>query len=112
MAKTVVKAVIIASISASIALLISQDTSTFQSALTVPMTAWILYQFSGYERIWKSLGNFQNPVLFSINGFFATFTYYSWKQTPFWNTFYISLGAFLVAGAVSLLIFKYWTMGD
>jgi hypothetical protein len=111
MEKTIVKALIISSISASIGLLISQNTPAFQSFLTVPMTAWILYQFSSPEKAWNSFSAFQNPAMFSINAFFLSFTYASWKVVPIWNTIYLSTGVFLVAGAVSTLLHKYWNIG-
>ena len=111
MQKTAVKAVIIASLSATTGLLISQNTPTIQSAITVPMAAWLIYQFSSGEKAWNSLSNFQNPILFGINTFFLSFIYYSWKTAPVRQTTYISTGIFLIAAATSLLIYKYWNIG-
>jgi len=111
MDRTLLIAITIAAISATVGFLINQKTGTTQAILTIPMTAWILFQFRTPEKIWTSLGNFQNPVLFAINGFTASFIYHSWKATPLSATINISLGIFLITGALSLLIYNFWNIG-
>ena len=66
------KALIIATGSASTGYLILQRVPVLQAALTVLMTAWILFQFRGMEESWDNLANLQNPVLLGINCFFAS----------------------------------------
>lgn len=111
MDKTVAKVFIIPSIAATIGLLISQNTPGLQSAITVPMAAWILFQFRNPERAWNSLGLFKNPILFGINLFFASFIYLSWKTVHLDKTVYLSAGVFLLGGVASTLLSKYWNIG-
>jgi len=111
MSKTTAIAAAIATISAITGLYINTKTGTTQALLTVPMTAWLLFQFRTPQKIWTSLGNLRNPVLFAINGFTASFIYYSIKATPLSATITISFGIFLITGALSLIIYNIWNIG-
>jgi fructose-specific phosphotransferase system IIC component len=107
--KTLVKTVLISAISAGIGYLIYTRAGLTAGIVSTFMASWILFQFRSVQNAWENLGNFQNPVLFSINSFFAAYIYLSWNQTP--QKFYLSFAAFLLGGALSLLIYKYWNIG-
>lgn len=107
--KTLAKTVLISAIAAAAGYLINTRAGITAGIISTFMTAWIIFQFRSVQNAWENLGNFQNPVLFSINSFFAAYIYFSWNQTP--QKFYLSFAAFLLGGAFSLLICKYWNIG-
>ncbi|QGA80544.1 hypothetical protein [Candidatus Nanohalobium constans] len=111
MDNSAVKAIIIALISAAVGALLNQKTTTIQAATTIPMTAWLLFQFRTLEKAWKSLGLLRNPILSGINAFFASFIYLSWNTVPLMKAIYLSTGVFLLGGVLGTLMYKYWNIG-
>ena len=108
--KILVKTLFISLISAAAGYLNYLKADLTAGLLTTFMTGWILFQFRSYKAAWENLGNFGNPILFSINTAFAAYIYVSWRQVSE-GAIYFSIGAFLLGGALSLLISKYWNMG-
>lgn len=102
------RTVTVSVLSAVLGYLTYTRTGLIPGALTVFMSAWLLFQFRSLEKAWRSLGNFQNPLLFGINSFFAAYIYLSFNQVTGTEAFNLSFAAFLLGGAASLLITKYW----
>jgi hypothetical protein len=107
--KILVKTLVISAISAGIGYIVHLESGLTAGALSTFMAAWIIFQFRSLESAWANLGNFQNPVLFSINSFFAAYIYLSWEGMS--QKLYLSFAAFLLGGVLSLLITKYWNIG-
>ncbi|MFB6100478.1 MAG: hypothetical protein ABEK16_04355 [Candidatus Nanohalobium sp.] len=105
------KTFFIAALSAVIGYLSYTQSDLTAGIITTFMAGWILFQFRGAEKAWGSLGNFQNPILFGINIAFAAYIYATWQRIPGQAALQISVGMFLIGGALSLLISKYWNMG-
>jgi hypothetical protein len=108
---TVLKTLVIGVLSAAIGYL-SYTKSDLAAGLGATFAAaWILFQFRSIQDTWENLGNFQNPVLFGINSAFAAYIYTTINQVPSGKSMYISISMFMIGGAISLLIHKYWNMG-
>jgi uncharacterized membrane protein YczE len=110
--KIVFRTLLISSISAGIGYLNYTKSGLTAGLITTFMAGWILFQFRSVKNTWENLGNFQNPILFGINCFFAAFIYSSWRQVPTGKALQLSAGVFLLGGALSLLIYKYWNIGS
>lgn len=108
--KPVLKALLIAAVSAAFGYLTMLEAGLTPGILTMMMSAWILFQFRGFEKIWGSLGNFQNPVLFGLNITFLTYIYITWNDFS-GNTALALTAAFIIGGIFSTLITKYWNIG-
>jgi uncharacterized membrane protein YczE len=109
--KILFRTLLISGLSAGVGYLIYTSAGTTSGLITTFMAAWILFQFRSVEKTWSSLGNFQNPILFGINTAFAAFIYASWQAMPGEKALQLSIGFFLIGGAISTLIYKYWNMG-
>lgn len=108
----IIKIAVISLISALAGIIINTNSSLIQSVVSVPMIGWLIYQVRDPEKIWDSFSNIKRPTLFTLNSYFISFVYLSWKGLNTDKTLYLSLGICILAGVFSTLMSKYWYIGD
>lgn len=89
-----------------------QRTNTASAVFAIFATAWILYRFTDYEKIWDFIGYFINPPLLAITALFAGTTYLILKGQTLNISIKYGLGTALLATALAMLLYKYWNIGE
>ena len=100
------------SIAALLGYLAYQRTNTVSAVFVIFATAWILYRFTSYQKIWDFIGYFIHPVMLAILGLLIGTTQFIFKGNVLNISIKYGLGTALLAAALAMWLYKYWNIGE
>jgi len=99
-------------LAAVIALRVEEISGTGPALLAFISAAWLFYNLSSGERIWNTTGMLIHPIKAAILFFFVSIVYFALQGYGTTELLLSGFGFFLVGGAVGIIFFSYWNIGD
>ncbi|QKQ98178.1 hypothetical protein GKQ38_01425 [Candidatus Nanohaloarchaea archaeon] len=88
-----------------------QRTSAASAVFVIFATAWILYRFTSYEKIWDFLGYFIKPPMLAFIALLIGTTYFIFEGHLLNISLKYGLGIALLGAALAMWLYKYWNIG-
>ncbi|MFB6193308.1 MAG: hypothetical protein ABEK00_03580 [Candidatus Nanohaloarchaea archaeon] len=89
-----------------------QRTGEIAAVFVIFAVSWILYQFTGLEKIWNFLGTFINPTVTAFLALLIGTSYFIMRGHFFTISIQFGVGIALLGAATGLVIAKYWEIAD
>jgi len=83
-----------------------------EAAAVLTITSWFMIHFLTKMSVIKSLSSLLDPFRSWFTFMLGGFTYAAFQGKNVTGAFYFSIGTAFLGAAFSMLVYKYWTIGD